>query len=240
MTEPPPPPRRRLDPSRAAAQARRAGRGEPPSAPEPGASSAFDPRRFRWALGIFGLLLVAAISVHELTVARRGSAGVPAGQTLPRFVAPLASGRLRGEANVRPRCDPAHPNPQALNVCDRTPLVLALFVTRSGTCVDAVDALQAVSKRLAGRGIAFAAVAVSGSRRTVARLARRRGWTIPVAVDPDGAVGQLLGAVICPLDEVVGAGGRVEGRLIGTRWSDSAALAGRVRRLLSLASGSGG
>jgi hypothetical protein len=203
--------------------------------PEPGrAAGRFgsDPaRRARLAVGALGLLLVVIASVHQLSQPRGGTPGIPAGQRLRPFVAPLATGALTGDANVRPRCNPRRPNPQALNVCGRGPTVLAFFVPGSGECVRAVDAEQAVLRRLGGRGVSFGAVAIESGRRAVARLVRTHHWTLPVAVDPDGAVAQLYGAVICPLFELAGPGGVVQRRLIGGHWSHAPALAAAVANL---------
>ena len=115
-------------------------------APAPAAPPAIiDTRRYRWTIGIFGLILVIAFSVYEFNKHGVVSPGVPAGQRLHNFVAPLATIGPDKPANPRPKCDPAHPNPLALNVCGRTPLVLALFATGSGPCKRQVDTLQAVS-----------------------------------------------------------------------------------------------
>lgn len=240
------PPRRRLDPERAAADraARRAegeASGAPaasPSAPR-GRQPADPARRARWFIGALGLLLVLAASVHQLSGTRGGSPGIPRGERLRAFVAPLATGMLNGDANVHPRCDPRRPDRQALNVCDRQAVVLAFFVPRSGQCVQAVDAEQTVAGQLSGSGITFAAVAVSSSRREVRRLVQAHRWRLPVAVDPGGAVGQLYGVVICPLFELATAGGRVQARLIGDRWTQPAALA-RAAAALQRAQASGG
>ena len=177
---------------------------------------------------MIGLVLVVIVSVHQLTAGRSGTAGIPAGQALARFVAPLATGSLQGDANVRPRCDPAHPNPRALNVCGRGKLVLALVSLRSGLCVREIDTLQALSA--AYPGLAFAAVAVASAQRPVALIVRRHRWTIPVAYDRDGAVAELYGVAVCPIVELAD-GGRVVDRLIGERWLSAAQLRARLGRL---------
>lgn len=218
-------PRHRLDPDLAAAAA---GAREDERLPPP----VLDTRRYRWMIGIFGLILVIAFSIYEFGKHGIVSPGVPAGKRLHHFVAPLATIGPDKPANPRPRCDPAHPNPVALNVCGRTPLVLAFFATGSSACKRQVDTLQAVSPQFRADGVQFAAVAVSAGRSETARLVRRHHWTIPVAFDSAGAVGALYGVSICPIVEVARRGGIVAQRLIGEHWLSPPTLAARVRSLL--------
>jgi peroxiredoxin len=213
----------RLDPDLAAAAAG--------ARPEPKREPVIDTRPYRWTIGIFGIALLIAVSVYMFVSHGVGSAGVAPGKRLHFFVAPLATSTLNGDANVNPRCDPAHPNPRALNVCGRTPIVLALFVTGSSDCEREVDTVQQVARRFPGRGVEFAAVAVQGSRSKTLALVRSHHWTIPVAYDKDGAVGALYGVAICPMVELARRGGIVEDRLIGDHWSSVQRLAARVQRL---------
>jgi len=215
----------RLDPDAAAAAA---GAPPPPEKPPP----VIDTRPYRWAIGIFGLILVIAFSIYVFVSHGVGTAGVPVGQKLHLFVAPLATSTLNGDANVNPRCDPRHPNPRALNVCGRTPLVLGLFVTGSSDCEREIDTVQAVSRRFPANKVQFAAVAVQAGHAKAASLVRSHHWTIPVAYDKDGAVGSLYGVAICPMVELAYRGGLVEDRLIGNHWISESRLAARVRRLL--------
>lgn len=216
-----------LDPERAAELARRRaadGERRPSLPPQP-----IDTRRYQWMIGIFGLVLLAIFSVYISTGNHSVTPGVPAGQAIHRFVAPLATSNLNVPANAHPRCNPAHPALHGLNVCGRGPLVLGFFVTGATPCVSAVDAMQAVSRRF--RSIKFAAVAVNASRATTARLVRRHHWTIPVAYDLTGAIGQVYGVEVCPMIELVRPDGIVEQRLIGYPWRRPAALAARVSQL---------
>lgn len=195
-----------------------------------------DTRRYRWAIGIFGLALVIAISIYQLASGGTGTAGIPAGQRLHRFVAPLATSTLSGDANLSPRCDPDRPNPRALNVCARVPLVLGFFVTGAAQCTRQVDVLQALARQFSP-GVQFAAVAVRSGRAKTAAAARSHGWTIPVAYDRDGAVGAVYGVQVCPLVELIRRGGIVADRLVGGHWLQRAALAARVRALIQGARG---
>lgn len=223
----------RLDPERAVEAARRrTGSGPaPPRLPEQPIST----RRYQWMIGGFGLLLVFVFSVY--LYARGGSTtpGVAAGKPIHRFVAPLATSGLDVPANAHPRCNPARPARRGLNVCGRGPLVLAFFATGAGPCIRTVDTLQTVSRRFAG--MKFAAVAINADRAATLRLVRRRHWTIPVAYDLTGLIGQIYGVTVCPLIEVVRPGGTVAARLIGEAWEAPGALGAKLAKLNVTASG---
>jgi peroxiredoxin len=225
--EPPPP--RRLDPDAAAG----APRAQPAPAPDRSRpSSTFDTRRYRWAIGIFGLTIVIVLSIVEFAQNGVGSPGVTAGHALHRFVAPLATAGLEGDVNIHPRCDPADPNPRALNVCNRAPIVLAFFTTGSSSCEQQVDALQTLARRHTPAGVTYAAVAVHSGRTATLKAVRRHHWTIPVAYDRDGSLGSVYGVEICPLLEITRSNGIVARRLIGDHWVGATALAGQVRAAL--------
>jgi hypothetical protein len=194
-----------------------------------------DTRRYRWAIGGLGLILVLVLSVYQFATHGIGTAGVTAGKPLHMFSAPLATANLKGDANTNPPCTEARHDPRALNICllvARAPLVLAFFVTGSTTCTRQVDVLQQVSQSYPAAQVRFAAVAVRAGRTETADLVRSHHWTIPVAYDPDGAVGEVYGVAICPLIELARRGGAVQQRLIGEHWLTRAALTTRVQMLL--------
>ena len=212
----------RLDPDRGPA-----GSESPPSA-----APVVDTRRYQWMIGIFGLVLVAAISVYQFATNGVGTTGVPPGHRLHFFSAPLAASDLNGDPNAAPPCTLAGHDPRILNAClmaRRAPLVLAFFVTGAGQCIRQVDALQTLSSEFPG--VQFAAVAVAAGHLQTARLVRRHHWTIPVGYDRDGRVGALYGVAACPMVELARRGGIVQDRLIGDRWQTASALAPRVAAL---------
>jgi peroxiredoxin len=238
----------RLDPDRAAAEAdvRRRG-GEPDGAvapvepapndspSQPTQASAYA-RRYRSIIGIIGLGLVIVFSVLQFVSHGVGSTGVPPGQRLHFFAAPLATSTLNGAANLSPPCTLAKHNPGALNICllaKRGPLVLAFYVTGSSTCQRQVDTLQTVSRQFSRQQVQFAALAVGAGHAKIAGEVRSHHWAIPVAYDSDGRVGALYGVSVCPLIELAKRGGVVSDRLIGSHWLNPAALAAKVRALVN-------
>jgi hypothetical protein len=230
----------RLDPDAAARAAPTAPGGSraqdkptPPAPPAP-RPPVIDTRRYRWAIGGLGLILVLALSVYEFATRGIGTAGVTAGHELHPFSAPLATSNLEGDSNAKPPCTAARHDPRALNVCllaQQQPLVLAFFVTGSDTCRRQVDVLQQVARSFPAGTVGFAAVAVKADHAETAKLVRSHGWTIPVAYDRDGTIGELYGVAVCPLLELAHRGGKVAERLIGEHWLTAAALRPHIRAL---------
>jgi peroxiredoxin len=180
-------------------------------------------------------VLVVAFAIYSLTSRAPSSAGVPPGRQLHFFAAPLAASTLNGDANLNPPCTLARHDRRALNVCllvKRGPLVLDFFVTDSSVCEREVSALQGLANTPSLRGVQFAAVAINASHAATEKVVRRHGWTIPVAYDADGGVGQLYGVTACPMLELAERGGKVADRLIGEHWLNETALEARVRPLL--------
>ena len=97
----------RLDPAAAPGHPRR----------RPVARRPSTPARYQWMIGIFGLVLVAAISVYQFATHGVGTTGVPPGQRLHFFSAPLAASDLNGVPNPSPPCTEAGHDPRILNVC---------------------------------------------------------------------------------------------------------------------------
>jgi AhpC/TSA family len=225
----------RLDPDRASAGARPGAESAPtPPRPAPLPPPVIDTRRYRWMIGIFGLVLVVVVSIYQFASNGVGTTGVPPGQRLHFFAAPLANTNLNGDPNLDPPCTLARHDPRALNICliaHSKPLVLSFFVIGSSECEHQVDAMQRLSTRFPT--VQFAAVAVNASHASTAGVVRSHRWTIPVAYDRDGSVGGLYGVAICPMAELAYRGGIVEDRLIGDQWETSAELAPRVQALLS-------
>jgi hypothetical protein len=219
-------PRSPLDPERAVAEHR--ARSDRPTV-----QPVIDTKRYRWAIGIFGIGLVIVISIVQFASNGVHGGGVAPGSKLQNFAAPVATSNLVGDANFSKPCSLGYFGARAVNTClltRRAPLVLAFFVTGSDDCKRSIDAVQTVSKRYSPSQVQFAAVAVDASQSDTASLVRSHHWTIPVAYDRDGAVGQLYGVQFCPMIELARRGGLVADRLIGDHWEDPGALAARVRR----------
>jgi peroxiredoxin len=244
-----PPPIHRLDPDQAVPEA-------PTRSAEPGAGGpdhpdhghrpdhghspdhgyrpvTVDPRPYRWMVGVIGLVVVLGVGAYQFITHGTRSSGVPPGQRLHLFAAPLAASTLNGDPNPHPTCTEARHDPRALNLClmaARGPVVLSFFVTGASACERQVGALQSLSTQFPS--VQFAAVAINTGHAVARATVARHRWTIPVAYDRDGTVQQLYSVVACPMVEMAYRGGVVRSRLVGNRWQTATALAPYVRGLL--------
>lgn len=205
-----------------------------PEVPRPG-------NRYAWLVGIVMLMVVSVLFVtSSLPNSGEGLRGPQVGKRLPDFAAPSADSNLSGVANVRQATggsESAGKNPACelladgvVNVCElrKKPLVLTFLVTRGADCEPQVDRVERM--RADFKQVNFAAVVSGNDREEVGDIVRRRGWTMPVAVDEDGAVVNLYGVGVCPTT-VFSTPGGVVGRVeLGNLTEDQ--LRARIRALL--------
>lgn len=176
--------------------------------------------RYSWLIGIAFFLVVIVASTNSLPNKASGLRGPEPGMRLPAFAAPLATGPLEGDANVRqsgagsgkaggrPACELR--SEQVVNLCElrKKPVVLTFIFDRGPECNPQVDRVE----RMRGRfpGVNFASVFFTREDRDEVRvIVRRRGWREPVAVDRDGAVANRYGVGGCPTTVFAYRGGAV-------------------------------
>jgi hypothetical protein len=163
------PVRHRLDPDAAVAQHRGRPRRQ---LPQP----VIDTRPYRWAIGIFGIVLVIVISVIEFASHGVATAGVQSGSKLINFAAPIATSDLVGDVQLADPCKFGNFDGRAVNTCvleKRGPLVLGFFVPGVGQCDREVDTMQRLSVRF--RRVQFAAVAARSPTTATAPWLRCTG-----------------------------------------------------------------
>jgi hypothetical protein len=204
---------------------------------------------------VVGLLFLAVIVVAAVNTIGGGGGGetlgldrLPPRWPLPEFAAPEGAGRLEGDANVAqddcetaaipcpedsrrtPACriDPA----EAIRICDffDRPLVISFWFTKGGGCVEQQDLVERAYRRYRGR-VGFLSLDIRDDREELRDLIRRRGWTMPVGYDRDGAVAGLYGVGGCPTFAYVYPGGTLQSASIGELTLSQ--LNGRVDRLLA-------
>jgi AhpC/TSA family protein len=198
-----------------------------PGPPRPPAGTS----RYTWIVGVLVVLGLAYITLNTLGTEKPGSRGVPNGRKLPPFAVPIATSKLKGDAQVDPSKACKVRGSDVLNSCqlaERGPVALAFVATRSKQCDRQVDALERV--RADYPGVSFAAVAIRGDRDDIRRVIRERGWKLPVAYDHDGGVANAYAVAICPTVTFAYRGGKVEGTSLSLL--DGAELRARLDKLM--------
>lgn len=204
---------------------------------------------------VVGLLFLAVIVVATVNTIGGGGDGrtlgldrLPPRWPLPEFAVPEGGGQLEGDANVAqddcetsaipcpeesqrtPACgiDPA----EAIRICDffDRPLVISFWFTKGSGCVEQQDLVERAYRRYRGR-VGFLSLDIRDDRDALRGLIRRRGWTMPVGYDRDGAVAGLYGVGGCPTFAYVYPGGTLQSAGIGELTLPQ--LGDRVDRLLA-------
>lgn len=200
--------------------------------------------RYAWVVGILMLMAIGVFTVtSSLPNKGEGLRGPAIGSQLPDFAAPSATGNADNEddANVRqrsggndaagkvPACDLI--SDEIVNVCElrRKPLVLTFLVTRGADCEPQVDRVERMRDEFPQ--VEFAAVVSGDERDEVEQIVTRRRWTMPVAVDHDGAVVNLYGIGVCPTTVFSTPGGTVRRVKLGNLTEDQ--LRTYVRKLVA-------
>lgn len=175
-----------------------------PQVPNPGS-------KYAWLVG-FLLLMGIGVLLATTALPNRGEGvlGLARGERLPDFAAPSITSDLEGDANLRPASggnDQQGPKPacsvvseSVVNVCElrKKPLVLSFIFDESANCNPHVDLVERVRRDFPGVSFATVYFTREDDRRELKTLVRRRGWTMPVAIDRDGQVANAYGIGVCP------------------------------------------
>jgi hypothetical protein len=199
-------------------------------------------------VGLLAVVVVVALTIAVALTSSNGAMGIPPGEAIPPFAAPLASGTLNGDVNVAthanegsagktPAC--AVRGAGVLNVCElyeRGPVVLALFVD-AGSCPAVLEDMQALAGEFPG--VSFAAVSIKGERGSLRRLVlARRLRNVAVGFDSDGVLASMYRLVSCPQLTFVLPGGIVQSPALLSR-PPLATLRARVGELVAAAKARG-
>jgi hypothetical protein len=200
------------------------------NAPKP--SSAYS-----WVVGIAFLILIIVVGFNSLPNAGEGLKVPKDGEFLPAFAAPLATGSLVGDVNIK--ANPKEPGKTlacsvhvdgALNGCDlrKKPSVLVFAGTRGADCLPGFDRIERVQADFPQ--VNFAGILIRMGHDDAAKTVRKGGWEFPIAYDRDGQLTNVYGIGVCPATVLARKGGRVAVTLLG-KVSD-AQLRAQIRNLL--------
>ena len=164
---------------------------------------------YAWVVGIVFLIVISVGLLNVIRSEGTGARGVEAGRELPLFAAPLATGKLEGDANVDPAKVCGVRGEDVLNVCElrRRPAVIAFMFTRFADCEPQFDRLERVRKDFPE--VNFAGIVIREPHGSARKLVERNDWGFPVAFDRDGAVSNMYGIGVCPTTVFARRGGKV-------------------------------
>jgi peroxiredoxin len=177
---------------------------------------------YSWVVGIVFLMAVAVAGVNALRSNGPGALGPRIGHELPLFAAPLATGPLDGDANVKARASqPGHTlacdvhESGAVNVCDlrKKPVVMTFMFTRLADCAPQLDRVERVRSEFPN--VNFVGVIIRQKKADAAKLVRTHHWGFPVVLDRDGQVSNIYGIGGCPTTIFARKGGRVRATRLG-------------------------
>jgi hypothetical protein len=199
-------------------------------------------QRYGPYLAVLGLVILVLVAINTALTKPTGVAGVQRGSGLPPFAVPLATGTVKGDANIATRADEGEAGtrpacsvrgPGILNVCqlyEQGPVVLALFVDL-GSCPEVLSDMEALAPSFPG--VRFAAVAIKGDRGALRKLIRTRDLVhVSVGIDEDGALATLYKVASCPQVTFAYPGGVVQSRALLATPSPTT-LRARVQALVS-------
>jgi peroxiredoxin len=177
---------------------------------------------YSWVVGIVFLMAVAVAGVNALRSNGPGALGPRIGHELPVFAAPLATGPLDGDANVKARASqPGHTlacdvhESGAVNVCDlrKKPVVMTFMFTRLADCAPQLDRVERLRSEFPN--VNFVGVIIRQKKADAAKLVRGHRWGFPVVLDRDGQVSNIYGIGGCPTTIFARKGGRVRATRLG-------------------------
>jgi hypothetical protein len=203
---------------------------EQQKAPKP--SSAYS-----WVVGIAFLILIIVVGLNSLPNAGEGLKGPKAGTVMPAFAAPLATGTVDADVNIKATGKEPGKTfacnvhiPSALNGCDlrKKPSVIVFAGTRGANCLPGVDRLEQV--RSAFPQVNFAAILIRMDRKAASKAVAKGNWGFPVAYDRDGQLTNVYGIGVCPATVFAKKGGEVIATKLGTL--TDAQLKAEINRIL--------
>lgn len=187
--------------------------------------------RYGWVVGVAFMIVVVVAGANALRNSGEGYQGVPAGELLPPFAAPLAVGGPDGkDVNIAPRtaCDVRGPG--VFNMCDlraRRPIAMTFVANASQGCEDQLDRVEAVRREFPQ--VAFVGVVSRRERAEVEEVARSKRVGFPMIVDRDAALFNLYGIGDCPTTVFARKGGIASASLRGKL--DVARLRAELRKI---------
>ena len=165
--------------------------------------------RYGWVVGIAFIVVVIVAGANALRNSGEGYRGVPSGELLPPFAAPLAvGGPDDNDVNLAPdqACD-VH-GEGVFNVCDvrsKQPLAMTFVANASRGCEEQLDRVESIRREYPS--VAFVGVISRRDGKDAEEIVRSNGWRFPVIYDRDAGLFNNYGIGDCPTTVFARKGG---------------------------------
>jgi hypothetical protein len=192
---------------------------------------------YSWVVGIAFLILIIVVGVNSLPNAGEGLKGPRPGSEMPAWAAPLATGTLDKDVNIKINTkEPGHTLAcrvhvtSALNGCDlrKRPSVIVFAGTKGANCLPGFDRIERVRRDFPQ--VAFAGILIKMDLNAASKTTREGHWGFPIAFDRDGQLTNVYGLGVCPATVFARKGGRVVTTRLGK--ITDAQLRAQIRRIL--------
>jgi hypothetical protein len=192
---------------------------------------------YSWVVGIAFLILIIVVGFNSLPHAGAGLKGPTVGSVLPAFAAPLATGSVDADVNVKATGkEPGHTLAchvhlaSALNGCDlrKHPSVIVFAGTRGAHCLPGFDRIEQIRRSFPQ--VSFAGILIRMGHSDAAKTVQQGRWHFPIAYDRDGQLTNVYGIGVCPATVFARKGGRVVTTRLGTL--TDAQLKAQIQRIL--------
>ena len=171
---------------------------------------------FACLVAFLTLLVTLAIGQPAGVLQALGLTGYPADTRPPGFSAATVDGRPLSLESLRSRV-----------------VLLNFWATWCLECRVEMPALEQLHRDYASRGLTVLAVNFREKPETVRRYARELGLTMPLLVDPAGAITKSYGVIGLPTSFLIGRDGRAVARAIGPREWATAEVRALIESLLT-------
>lgn len=164
----------------------------------------------------------------EARLAKLGFHIFPTPQDLPAFEAPILKGSGAGSTSANSSTAPSNLSPGSIK---GTVTLLNFWATWCPPCKGEMPSIQKLQTAMKGTAFRIAAVSVGEAEKTVADFIAKQGYTFPVYLDGNGALGQIFAAQGIPTTYIVDKTGKVIGGAVGAREYDDPEIISILKEL---------
>jgi len=180
-----------------------------PKPPEPPRPSS----RYTWVVGVAFIIVIIVAGANALRNSGAGYRGVPAGDRLAPFAAPLATSNHDNDVNIQRRASGGVPaacdvrERGVVNLCElrKRPLVITFVANGGAGCAHQLDRVERV--RASFPQVTFLGVISRKSLKDARSMVRENRWSFPIALDRDAGLLNLYGIGDCPTTVFAKRGG---------------------------------